>query len=239
MDERIHAVRGEAAAISGKHRYLSRRPSLSISSIVFIGGEEDRATRARVFEAMLVSCGELGYRQVTVEDVLERSDCSRVRFHRLFRSKEHCYLEAATAEAVELYRAMLGAAPEETSWRGHLRAALSELARFTSERPRLARGLLVEVRVAGKPALVRRRAMMERLSRAIDSARRENGSRHSPPPITAEFIVCAIEEAVVAALVKGEDDFAEAIPELAYLAVAPYFGKTAAAEDMAALRSRR
>lgn len=194
--------------------------------------------RTAVQKAMLIACGERGYRKATVRDVLERSGCSRVRFYQLFEGKADCYREAYETEIAGLCERLLGSAESADGWHAGIRAALVELRALIRDQPQLAKGLLVEVHAAGEPALARRREVIERLTRAVDGARRETESRHSPPPITAEFIVCAIEQAVLAALAKGEPErFAEQMPELVFLAVALYFGSESGREERAALGS--
>jgi AcrR family transcriptional regulator len=186
----------------------------------------DRALRARIMEAMLCACGELGYRNTSVQDVIDRYGGYRVQFYSLFASKAECYAAAYEAHATRLCEELLGgAAAAQGNWRDGLVGALEELARFAAERPALARGLLVQVHIAGKPALKKRKEVIERLARAIDSARRETGSRHSPPPETAMFMIGAIESAVVAALMNGtEANLArEAMPELVRIVSGTYF----------------
>jgi AcrR family transcriptional regulator len=188
---------------------------------------EDSPLRRRVMEAMLCACGELGYRNVSVQDVIDRYGGYRVQFYSLFGSKAECYAAAHETYAGALCEELLGvAAATRGNWRERLRAALEVLARFAAERPLLARGLLVQVHVAGGPARGTRKEMTERLSRAIDSARRETGSRHSPPPETATFMIGAIESAVVSALMKGTEAnlASEAMPELVRIASCAYFG---------------
>ncbi len=182
--------------------------------------------RARMMGAMLEASGELGYRKVSVQDVLKRYGGYRVQFYREFGSKAECYAAAYEAEAERLCGAMLGGAASELSWREGLRAALGELAHFACERPLSARGLLIEIHVAGGPALAKREEVLERLTRAIDSARRETGSRHSSPPMTALFMVSAIEASVCMALERGEpQNFAAAVGELEQMVIAQYFGE--------------
>ena len=95
----------------------------------------------------------------------------------------------------------------------------------------------MEVHLARGPAQHKRVEVIERLSRAIDCARRETASRHSPPPITAAFMVSAIEESAAMALASGAPErFAAAVPELAHLVTAAYFGEKAAREELAAPR---
>jgi AcrR family transcriptional regulator len=198
---------------------------------------QDSEARARIVEAMLEACGERGYRKVTVRDAIERCGSYRARFYRHFASKADCYAAAYEGWIERLCEALLAAGAAERGWRPGLGAALGELADFACERPALARGLLVEAQVAGGPALAKREEVLERLSRAVDSARRETESRHDPPPVTATFMVGAIEAAVTSALVKGKpEEFAAAVPELADMVVAAYFGEAALGEKPTAVR---
>jgi AcrR family transcriptional regulator len=195
-----------------------------------------RREREAVAKAMLITCGDLGYAEVAVSDVLERSGCSRVRFYRLFDGKNDCYAQAYRAGIERLGNGLMHAAAAAGDWRTGLRVALADLARFVTQQPLLAKGLLVEVHGAGEPALAERTRMLGRLSRAFDLAREEDGAL-SPPQITAEFLVSAIEAATVRSLKKDETErFAELVPELAHLVVMAYFGRDAARTEMAACR---
>lgn len=153
-------------------------------------------------EATLEVVGEDGYRNLSVQKVLDRQGGSRDQFYKLFPNAAACYREAYAAEAERLCEAILRAGRGGDSWGAGLEAALDELAGFARERPAIARGVLVEVHVAGGPTLWKRKEVFERLSRAIDSARRETVSRHSPPPMTAMFIVHMVDAALTEALVR-------------------------------------
>ncbi len=183
--------------------------------------------REQILDGMLEACGEFGYRVVAVKDVYERYGGYRAEFYRHFANKAECYAVAHEAEMERLWRRLERACQAADEWDDGLRAALGELADFASERPYRAAGLLVEAHVAGGPAGAKRAEVFERLTRAVDGARREtSASRHSPPPITAGFIVSAIEESVVSALVSGApENFAAAVPSLIWLAVYLYFGE--------------
>jgi AcrR family transcriptional regulator len=191
--------------------------------------------RARLMEAMLQVVGEVGYEAVSVQKVLDHHGGCREQFYRFFASKQDCYLAAYEAEMSQLCEALLGAGREQESWPAGLRATLEEFGRYAVERPAVARGLLIGAHAAGKPARALRTEFLERLSRAMDSARRENKSRHSPPPITAAFILGAIEESMVASLIEGQpQNFRLAIPELTWFAVLAYLGEEVAREERVA-----
>ena len=198
--------------------------------------KRDDAVAERIAVAMLEACGEKGFRAVAVQDVIDRYGGNRVQFYRHFASKADCYAAAYGAEIVKLCARLLGAARAAPELAPGPAGGPVELSRFLAERPLLARGLLVEVHVAGEPALGRRAEVAERLVAAIDGARGEKKcSLTEPPPLTARFMLGAIEAAATSALARGEAaGFAASVPDLAHMVVAAYFGEDAAAEELAA-----
>lgn len=181
--------------------------------------------REQLMTAVLRASGELGYRRLTVAAVVERYGGYRLQFYTQFANLSESYRVAYETHSERLCERLLATGAAGASWRAGLREALGALASFATEDPLLARGLLVEVHVAGPPALDIHQEVLERLSGALDRARRETTSRHSPPPLTAPFMVSAIESAVVRALVKGEpQQLRNAMPELEYLTSKVYFG---------------
>jgi AcrR family transcriptional regulator len=134
-----------------------------------------------------------------------------------------------------LYNRLIGVAKRQPSWREGLRAGMAELLEFCANQPALARALLVEAHAAGGAALAEHDLLMERLSRAIDGARREIPSRQAPPPVTATFMVGAIETLVRTKLMSDSPETApEMLPGLLHFVVMQYFGEDAAWEEMTA-----
>jgi AcrR family transcriptional regulator len=194
-----------------------------------------RPARERLLEAMLAVSGERGYEQVAVRDVIERARTSRATFYKYFDDREDCFAQAQHDAGEWLYARMIGAAGRQPGWREGLRAALAELLEFCATQPALARALLVESHSAGERAASQRRDLMERLSHALDGARREIPSRQAPPPVASTFIVGAIDSLVSAKLMDGDAERApEMLPGLLYFVVMQYFGESAAWEEMAA-----
>lgn len=191
----------------------------------------------QIMEAALEACGASGYRNTTVQSIIDRYGGHRQQFYAHFANKAECYVAAYESEVERLYAMLRELALEQGSWQRSLVVVLEGLAEFLCTRPTLAKGVLVEVHVAGGPALLKRLEVFERLTRAVDSARHETGPRHSPPPVTATFMVGAIEAAVTSALSRTRpQDFAEAVPELAQMVLAAYFGDEIAGEETATLR---
>lgn len=193
------------------------------------GGDGERrpeaGSREALAEAMLRACDELGFDAVEVGDVLARGGGRPEDFHRHFASLTDCYVAAYEAETERLCEEILSRAAGTRDWRAGLHAAVGCVAEFVVARPRRARSLLIDVHLAGDRAVRKRKEVSERLARAVDSAREEADSSHSPPPLTSLFMVSAIESAAVSALVRDDPpSFAEAAPELEQLILAAYFG---------------
>jgi AcrR family transcriptional regulator len=185
--------------------------------------------------AMLCCCGEKGYRGVAVQDVIDSYGGNRVQFYRHFASKDACFAEAYEREIELLARRILDAVDAAPCWRLGMRAGLDELARVLEEQPAAARGMLVEVHVAGGSPLAARAGVCERLASALDAARGEDGAL-TPPDVTAVFLIGAVESAAVAALLSGQpQDFAAATAELTHMIVSTYLGEEGAGEELAAL----
>ena len=194
-----------------------------------------RPPRERILQAMLLTSGELGYEQVAVRHVIERAGTSRATFYKHFEDREDCFAQAYADAGEWLYRRLTGVAKRQPSWREGVRAALAELLEFCANQPAMAKALLVEVHAAGERSLAQRRDLMERLSRALDGARREIPSRQAPPPITSDFIVGAIDTLLAAKLLDGDAERApEMLPGLLHFVVMQYLGESAAWEEMAA-----
>lgn len=204
-------------------------------SVIPFPGPRTRPPRQRLLEAMLAVSGELGYEQVAVRHVIQRAKTSRATFYKHFEDREDCFAQAHRDASDWLYRRLVGAGKRQPSWREGLRAAMAELLEFCANQPAIAKALFVEVHAAGERALDQRRDLMERLSRALDSARREIPSRQAPPPVTSTFIVGAIDTLVSAKLMDGDAERApEMLPGLLHFVVMQYFGEDAAWEEMTA-----
>jgi AcrR family transcriptional regulator len=192
--------------------------------------------RERLLAAMLRATAELGYREVSVQDVLDRAGVSRPTFYEHFENKEDCFLAAFDAGAGRLRRQLEAAAGDGEGWRERLRLALEELLRFVIEEPDAAMSLIVDARAACPAALVRRDELLDHFAACLDSQVREEAGAESPPsPIAAAGIVGGIEALLYSRLNKGEADELESLlPSLMYFAVLPYEGHEAASEELAA-----
>jgi AcrR family transcriptional regulator len=184
--------------------------------------------RGRCEVSMLELSGEVGYRAVTVEQVLSHSGVSLEQFEAEFGDLESCFVAAYEAEADVLCEAMLEAASREDDWRTGTRAALETLLRFVAERPAVAKALLRDVHVVGGQALAKYEEALARLAAALGQG---GDLPEEQLAWTSSFIVGAVEGVISARLArKKTEDMQTLLPELMYLIVASIDGRDAAEE---------
>ena len=192
--------------------------------------------RERLIAAMLKAAADLGYRQATVQDVIDRAGVSRPTFYEHFSNKEDCFLAAFDTTAARL-RDRIDAAAEKggANWRDRLRFSLEELLRFVGTEPEAARALIVEARAASAEALLRRDNLLDYFAGSVDALVRDHlpeATSHSD--ITAAGVVGGVEALLYSRLNKGElDDLDALLPSLMYFIVLPYEGHEAASEELA------
>jgi AcrR family transcriptional regulator len=187
-------------------------------------------SRGRCEVSMLELSGEIGYRAVTVEQVLAQSGVSLEQFEAEFGDLESCFVAAYEAEADVLCEAMLDAAGRAEGWRAGTRAGLETLLRFVAERPAVARALIRDVHVVGGRALDKHEETLSRLTAAIG---RGAALPEEQLEWTSSFIVGAVEGVISARLARGAtDDLPALAPELMYLIVASFEGRDEAAQEL-------
>jgi AcrR family transcriptional regulator len=191
--------------------------------------------RERLLAAMLRATAELGYREVSVQDVLDRAGVSRPTFYEHFENKEDCFLAAFDSAAARLRARLERAALDSEGWRERLRLSLEELLCFVAEDPDAAMSLIVDGRAACPDALTRRDGLLDHFSSCLDTqVRAEVDPTNPPSAIAAAGIVGGIEALLYSRLNRGEaGDLSSLLPSLMYFAVLPYEGHEAASEELA------
>ena len=191
--------------------------------------------RERLLAAMLRATAELGYREVSVQEVLDRAGVSRPTFYEHFENKEACFLAAFDSAAARLRERLEAAAEDGEGWRRRFRLSLEELLRFVAEDPDAAMSLIVDARAACPPALERRDELLDHFASCLDTqVRAEAAPENAPSAIAAAGIIGGIEALLYARLNRGEaDDVQSLLPSLMYFAVLPYEGHEVASEELA------
>lgn len=186
--------------------------------------DADRAVR----EALLLTVGERGYGAATVREVCERAGITQDRFHRRFGGKEACFAAAYAEAAERLGGELLAACENAPGWRQGFEAAVAALLATVAEQPLLARALLIEVKAARGEAWAKHQELVGLLTAAVESAREQEGARSTATPMTAGFVVGAIEESLCIEIAAGRASEVERLhPDLTRLAFLQLFGEEA------------
>jgi AcrR family transcriptional regulator len=188
--------------------------------------------RERMLAAMIGVVTDIGYRALTVQDVLTRAGVSRPTFYEQFDDKEDCFLAAFDGAAERMRGRVRGAvATTDSGWRERLRAALTDLVRFVAEEPQAARTVIVEARASSPAGLRRRDELLDSFACCIDGLVRDELAE-PPSGLVAAGVVGGIESVLYARLQKDEaDDLEGLVPSLMYFAVLAYAGRGAADDE--------
>ncbi len=177
----------------------------------------------------------------TVARVVARAGVSRRTFYDLFAGCEDCFL-AVFEDTVSRASVIATEAVASTSgWREQVRAGLGALLGFCDEEPLSGSLLVVDALGAGPVVLERRTRILRSLTAIVDEGRSAQAKRRMsspPPPLTAEGTVGAVLAVVHARMLENTANSArrpllELLNPLMAMIVLPYFGRAAAARELA------
>jgi AcrR family transcriptional regulator len=196
--------------------------------------------RDLICEAMVDVVNERGADGATATAATERAGVDEAAFDHHFDSVEDCVLKAYWKHAGEFTERVEAAFGAEESWRGSLRAAAYEAARYIRDNPRIVRFGTVQMFQAGPMAQAQREAHLQRMVEMIDAGREELGDPDSLGRGVAEGIFGSIYSHLVKEVQAGRGTKAaeDYVPGLMYIAVRPYLGQEAAQEELT-LRAAR
>jgi AcrR family transcriptional regulator len=173
--------------------------------------------------AMVASCAEKTYAETTIADVVAVAHVSRTTFYREFADKRACFDAAVEAGIADLQRAAETALRPYLSPDESVRATIAAVLDLLARRPDLAQVLVGEA-VAVEPAIVDR--CRETVLPAIAGLWRVERAGHSDPVTAFGRAQLLIFERIAA---DEPERLPELLPELVYLATAPFAGHDAAA----------
>lgn len=183
--------------------------------------EEDQ--RRRIVAAMIDSCAERTCAATTIGDVVAAAHISRTTFYREFDDKRSCFDAALDFCIDELSAAATTACSPDEPPTQAVREATAAVLELLAARPQLAH-LLVGEAVAVEPAVVERYRdlVVPALARLWAS---DDGGTYLDPRLAFGRAQLLVFDRVTA----GEAErLPELLPELVYLAVAPFAGHDAA-----------
>jgi AcrR family transcriptional regulator len=195
-----------------------------------------RSHRTRIIHAIAQATHEKGYADTTIADIVAAAGIARQVFYEHFTDKEQAFLEAQQYPAQHIFDECATAyfAPDE--WPARVWGGLKALLRLVVEHPALSHLRLVECYAAG-PAAARR---AEDVTRSFTIFFEEGYAAQPPgrrlPHIASQAIAGAIFEIIQRHAVRDElDRLPTLLPQLTYIATAPFIGAEAAIATISAL----
>ena len=197
--------------------------------------EVREAQRERLLRAVIAAVGEVGFREVTVADIVRGARVSRAAFYAHFADKEDCFLAATRVGGLLMTYRVVSATrklPDDASAEDLLRASLAAYVEFLAEEPAFARAFYVDMPVAGPRAVRHIEAAQHafaRLNRAWhERARRDHPAWPAVPYQAYYALAGATTELVRAEVRRGKIDAAGGLEDtlvalhLAVLAARPW-----------------
>lgn len=200
-----------------------------------------RSQRERMLDAVARAVAAKGYDKASVADVLGLAGVSRRTFYEQFTGKEDCFLVAYQTIFSDLLGASWSAYLSRRRWPDRIAAGLEAFVAPLAAEPAYARAGIIEVLAAGPRAFELRDSLLRGFYPVFDS-RRPEVPDHGAPRIVAEATVGGIYEVIYRHIVAhGPQTLMGLMPELTYLALAPFIGSRAAhrAARLDACRSGR
>lgn len=184
-----------------------------------------RSHRTRIIHAIAEVTYEKGYADTTIADIVAAAGIARQVFYEHFEDKEHAFLEAQQYPAQHIFDECAAAYFGEQSWGGRVWSGLKALLNLVLVHPALAHLRLVECYAAG-PASARR---AEEVTRSFTIFFEEGYASQPPgrklPRLAAQAVTGAVFEIIQRHAAREElDELPLLLPQLAYIAVAPFIG---------------
>jgi AcrR family transcriptional regulator len=187
----------------------------------------------RLREALLDLCAERGYKDLELEQLLERAGVDESAFRHHYGDLDACFAAVLGDIYDEFFARAQEAIAGQVGWRDRMRATAYALLRFLRRDERVARLAAVEVQYAGPPAQALFLETFNRLVEVIDEGSSEVDGPDSPGLATAIGVGGVLFARLQEGVANGELGLGEEeIPQLMYAAVFPYLGSEAADEEL-------
>jgi AcrR family transcriptional regulator len=188
--------------------------------------------RDRLRAALIALVADRGFRDVTVELLLDAAGVDHATFQRHFASLDACFIDVWEGLTQEFLESTGGAYAAAGNWRDGVRAAGWAYCRFLQDDRARAR-YLIELSFGSELVRANRDFVMNSYAELVHLGRLEREQAAEVPRERAEGIVGAIWERIAQTVMADRfDDFPAATVELMYVTVLPYLGAEAAREEL-------
>jgi AcrR family transcriptional regulator len=199
-----------------------------------------RHQRTRLFFAIAEVTMAKGYANTTVEDITTRARVAKPVFYRYFSDKQHAFLEAQQYPTQFILDRCAEAYYSPPEWPERLWRMLAELIGLIASNPPVSHLRLVECYSAGPVASRRAEDITRAFTIFLEEGYHYGAKIGKLPRLSLQAITGAIFEIVRRLVAQGEwHELPRHLPQLAYIALAPFIGTEEAIGRIEQLVSER
>ncbi|HEU4905522.1 MAG TPA: TetR/AcrR family transcriptional regulator [Solirubrobacterales bacterium] len=196
----------------------------------------DAKQRAKLCRAMVRVTARRGYAGASVHEALRVAGYGKSAYYRHFEDRESCLLEAFERSAATLLGRVGAAAGDGDGPATRVGVGLQAFVEMLGGAPDLARVMLIEVRVAPRCREAQQR-WLGRFAELLEGCLSADTSGADGE--VARLVAGALLERLASGVRKeGRGKLAEALPDLAFIALAPYAGTEGAMTEMGRYREQ-
>lgn len=188
--------------------------------------------RARLLTAVVQVARRTGYSGLTIRDVIAAAGVSRKTFYELFEDKDDVFLAAYDHVVGRLAGAVTDATARGRTWPEQVSLGLRTFLDRLASDPAVAHLCIVEVLVAGPPALTRRAAALEAFRTFLEPGYEQAPEGVEPPALAAETAIGAVYEVIYGYVLQNRTgDLPSLHVDLLYIVLLPFLGLRRAAAE--------
>ncbi len=201
-------------------------------------GAVARNQRGRILLATASVTREKGYANATVADIVAAAGVAKEAFYRHFRDKEHVFLEAQQAPNQQILDALVSAYFSVGEWPERIWVMLRTLLALAAANPVMSHMRLVDAYTAGPEAARRAEGITRAFTIFLEEGYHQRPDAEALPRLFSQAIAGGIFEIIQHDVADGRTaELGRRLPQLAYLAMAPFLGPHAAIDAVEALRA--
>jgi AcrR family transcriptional regulator len=198
-----------------------------------------RSQRTRIIHATALVTMEKGYANTTVADIVAAAGVAKDAFYRHFSDREQAFLEAQQYPGQHIMDVMARAYFSADEWPERIWRALDALLGLIAEHPTLGHLRMVECYAAGAAAIRRAEDITRSFTLFLEEGYRYRPTADELPRLYSQAISGGLFELIQRDVANGlATEVRRRLPQLAYVAIAPFAGPESARELVLAMIAR-
>lgn len=199
-----------------------------------------RSQRTRIIYATAEVMMAKGYTNATVTDIVAAAGVARDVFYEHFRDKHHAFMEAQQHPTQHILDTCAAAYFAADTWPERVWHGLRTLIELIVENPAISHLRLVECYVAGPEAIRRAEEITRSFTIFLEEGYRYRPQARELPHLCSQAISGAVFEIIRLHIAHGDTaGLARHLPQLTYIAIAPFTGADEAVELLEGLIAQR